>query len=168
MIRFDALLAVHPPRGGEIQLERIRDLLTSLRRLGLPLRWVTADGAHSADTLQILQARGFLVGLESPDRLPQHAMQVAKRALYDGRIEAPAHDLCLKEALGLERDPKTGRIDHSPGNSKDVFDAMACVILHLSMQAEVWMQHGMDPNQVPESLAAASSPDRKKAVEGRM
>ena len=115
VIRVDALWAVHPPKGGEVDLESCRGVVVNLRRHGLPVKWVTTDGWDAANTLQVMASRGFLCGLESPDKKPQHAYTVLKRALYDGRVEAPQHDLCLSELVGLERDPETGKIDHRPG-----------------------------------------------------
>lgn len=168
VIRLDILMAVQPPRGGEIPLERITDLLCAARQHGMPLKWVTADGFQSASSLQVLSSRGFLTGLESADKMPQHAYAVLKRALYDGRVELPFHALCQAELLGLEVDPKKGHVDHPVGGSKDVADALACVVLQLSMQVEVWLHHGLTPADVPSSLAEASSGDRKRAVEGRM
>ena len=40
----------------------------------------------------------------------------------------PEHKALHRELLGLERDAKTGKVDHRVGGSKDLADALACVI----------------------------------------
>jgi hypothetical protein len=66
-----------------------------------------------------------------------------KTAFYDGRIEAPLHDKALEEIKRLERDPKTGLIDHAPRFSKDCADAVAGVVHGLTYRREIWARHGV-------------------------
>ncbi len=129
VIRFDLILEVRPPPNGEVQYEKIRELLYRLRESGLPIQYVTADRYMSADMLQMLGMRGFQVGVQSMDRTTE-PYELARAAFYDGRVDAPHHSKALKELAELEYDPKRRKIDHPPtaGASKDLADAMAGVI----------------------------------------
>ena len=40
---YDVVLEIRPPKGGEINFEKIRKLLYILRENGMPGKWVTAD-----------------------------------------------------------------------------------------------------------------------------
>ena len=115
-IRIDFALQVCPPKGGEIPFEKIRSLIYKLRDLGLNIRCVSADTYQSADTLQLLGQQDFGTGVRSIDRDPR-PYDVLKTALYDGRVELPAHDALLRELLALGRDagrsPSPGCVTHT-------------------------------------------------------
>ncbi len=112
---------------------------------------VSADTYQSADTLQLLSQQDFVTGVRSIDRDPR-PYDVLKTALYDGRVELPAHDALLRELLALERDARTGRVDHPPHGSKDLADALAGVVYGLTMRCEVWWQHEVNPFEVAPRL----------------
>jgi hypothetical protein len=91
-----------------------------------------------------------------------------KTAVYDGRVEAPFHPLALDELTRLERDPKTGKIDHpSIDGSKDVADAMACVAFGLSLQTEVWAQFNVPLYEVPAQLIEYAEREKKDDMDGK-
>jgi hypothetical protein len=92
LIVFDAVLEVYPPKHGEIQFEKIRQLLYRLRELGMSLNWVSNDSFQSRDNMQILAQQGFITGLRSMDT-DSLAYDVTK-TLYDGRVKAPPHSKC--------------------------------------------------------------------------
>jgi hypothetical protein len=167
IIRYDVLLEIRPPRGGEINYEKIRRLLYLLRERGMPLRWASCDQFQSLDMMQILYSKGFIVGQESTDKTTA-PYECLKTAVYDGRVEAPFHPLALDELTRLERDPKTGKIDHpSVDGSKDVADAMACVAFGLSLQTEVWAQFNVPLHEVPAQLMEYAEKERKDDMDGK-
>jgi hypothetical protein len=143
-IRVDFALQVRPPKGGEVRYDGIRALIYKLRELGMELRFVSADSYQSADTLQQLEQKRFVTWRRSIDNDPR-PYEVLKAALYDGRVELPEHDVLHRELLSLERDLKTGKVDHPPRGSKDLADALAGVVFGLSYRREVWFQHGVNP-----------------------
>lgn len=169
IIVFDVLLEITPPRGGEINYQKIRSLLYKLHENGMPIRWVTADQFQSHDMLQILQGRGFQTGQESTDKTTM-PYEVLKTAVYDQRVEAPLHPKALAELTTLERDPITGKIDHPEyaGASKDVADCMACVVIGLSLMGEVWHQFSIPVTDLPPQLARAADRERKDDLEDQM
>jgi len=149
VIRYDAILEVRPPRGGEILIENIRGMLYKLRDdMGLNIKWVSFDQFQSTDSMQVMHQMGFQVGRVSMDTTtdPYHCL---KQALYDGRVVAPKHDKALHELITLELDVKKNRIDHPPNSSKDVSDAIAGVAWGLTMRREVWFNHGVGHRFIP-------------------
>jgi hypothetical protein len=150
-IVFDFILEVPPPKNAEINFEMIRTMLYKLREHGVPIRWVSMDSYQSKDTEQLLAHQGFLTGQQSIDKF-SHPYDVMKTALLDGRLLAPYHEKALSEIARLERNPLNGKIDHPPGGSKDLADAMAGVVYGLSRQRRVWHFHGIPIVNAPKSF----------------
>jgi hypothetical protein len=150
-IVFDLVLKVRPPRGDEIKFEDIRKLFFKLSELGMNLKWITYDSFQSTDSLQLLRRNGFVTGQLSVDKtaIPYDVM---KTAFYDGRIEAPEHEKALQEIIRLERDPKTGLIDHARRFSKDCADAMAGVVYGLTYRRQTWVRHGVPMTRAIEKI----------------
>jgi hypothetical protein len=150
-IVYDFVLEVVPPKNGEIQFSNIRDLLYNLRKLGLPIKWVSMDTFQSTDTRQILAQQGFITGVRSLD-VDTRGYDIAKQALMDGRVKAPEHHKAMMEFIRLERDPVTRKIDHPVHFSKDCSDAMAGVAWGLTVQREVWAMHDAPLTTLPPEM----------------
>jgi hypothetical protein len=148
----DFALRVVPPRRGEIQLWRVRQMLLGLRDLGLPLQWVSLDSFQSADTIQLLRQEGLRAGVISADR-DEVSYRYLKAAIYDHRLEVPEHPWLLRELLALEQDPVKAKIDHPASGSKDVADALACMVRGLHAQPELWSRHDVDVRSLHEEHA---------------
>lgn len=152
-VAFDFILEVKPPRGDEIMFDDIRKMFVKLKEVGLNIKWISYDSFQSADSIQLLRQQGFITGVRSIDKTPE-AYEVLKTAFYDGRIEAPQHEKALEEIVRLERDPKTGLIDHAPRFSKDCADAMAGVVHGLTMRRESWVRHNMSIHGAVEAVVS--------------
>lgn len=144
-INLDFILRVVPPRNGEILFFKIRRLIHLLRDMGLPIQWVSFDGFQSVDSIQLLRQAGFSTGRQQVDRNFSF-YAVTKTACYSGRIAGPAHHHCRTEFLRLEKDPRTGIVDHPATGSKDCSDAVAGVVYGLTMRREIWAQNGVKFN----------------------
>ena len=165
VIQFDLILEVFPPRGGEIEYSKIRELIYLLRnKLNMPIKWVTFDQYQSTDSQQIMQREGFATGYMSmdTDTMPY---EMTKLAFYDGRIVAPPHKKALREMLGLEFDPKHQKIDHPPHGSKDVSDSMAGVVIGLMKQRLTYVRHKVPTNTIPATLQKKGKNDVEKRKE---
>ncbi|MGW8177555.1 MAG: hypothetical protein ACWGQW_02000, partial [bacterium] len=158
ILKYDFILEVVPPRNGEIQFWRARELIYNLSDIGLPIKWVTFDSYQSVDSIQVLRQRGYVTGKQSMD-MDIRAYEITKGAFYDGRIIAPNHVKGLQELVSLEWDVKKGKIDHPPGGSKDVADAIAGVAFGLTSRREVWLRHNINPSVMPMSLAEVMRED---------
>lgn len=165
-IAVDFSLAVPPPKNGEIDFASIRRLLIKLREMGLPIKWVSFDSFQSVDSQQILRNQGFVTGTVSTvtSSLPY---DVTKQAFYDGRIESDFHPILQMELLTLERDPKTGKIDHPPGGTKDLADSLAGSVGSISLRREIWAHHKVPVNQshtLAAIIAERDAEEKKKAA----
>lgn len=156
LIYIDGALRINPPRNGEINFERLRNILFRLRDNGLNIRFVTFDSFQSRDSIQILRGQGFLASLTSVDKTPL-PYDVTKSALYENRVLIPKDDGLLNELLALEYDTQKGRVDHPPNGSKDVADSLAGVVYGCTWARYFWTIHGVSPTQAPISLRKISS-----------
>lgn len=156
VITIDGALAIKPPQYGEIDYGAVRNILYVLRNMGMPIKWVTFDSYQSVDSQQILIKKGFITGRQSMDTTiaPYKLLQAA---LYDGRVECSQHEILLTELLGLEYDPKTGKVDHRANGSKDVADGLAGVVTGLTMRREIWLAHDIPLDQIPPSISEVIS-----------
>jgi hypothetical protein len=140
-IVLDGVLEVRPPRGDEIQFEHIRTIFHLLRdKLKVNFVWISYDAWQSVDSIQLLRQRGFTTGVRSIDRdmLPADYF---KAAVLDGRIECPPHKKLWEECRDIQIDAKAQKVDHLPGKSKDLFDAVCGVVYGLSTRREIWFLH---------------------------
>lgn len=151
-MRYDFVLEIKPPPGGEILFYKIRNLIVFLRdKCGYNIQWVTFDTFESRDSQQLLRQRGFRTGVLSCDRVQTvkgskntDVYGFMKSAFYSARVSAPEHPHVLKELLSLERDQKTLKIDHPPKGSKDCADAMTGVCYTLTTRKVLWMEAGVE------------------------
>jgi hypothetical protein len=69
-------------------------------------------------------------------------------------VSQPNGWLCylLNEMVRLEKDPKTGKIDHPPHGSKDCAHAVAGVVHGLTMRREFWAHFGIPIVSAPPSI----------------
>lgn len=166
-IVFDFMLRVIPPKGGEINYQKIRDLLYLLRDEGLNIKWVSCDSFQSTDMMQLLRRKGMTTGMVSIDR-DIEPYSFLKTAFYQRRIDCPTHKFVQKEIASLEIDQKKGKVEHPDDGSKDVADAMAGVIFGLTMRREVWTRHKISPYEIPESVQVVAVRKGDKMKPGEM
>lgn len=164
-IYIDGILEVRPPKNCEILLGKIREVILVLKRMGLNITWATFDQFQSSDSQQILRQHGLITGHQSMDEVPCRAYDFLKMAMYEGRMDAPVHKKVQREILMLEKDTKTGKVDHPPGGSKDCSDGLAGVVFGLTMRREVWGLYKIPLLMVPPSVYA--SVDKLKKVENQ-
>ena len=145
---YSADARVQPPR--EIQIRWARLLCQELIRRGFNIRVFTADGFESADSRQIMETqygiethvvstdRASMIkvdGISNGEALWRNLRDLAAEARLeitgpltppDAPRETPQtfYDTALSELLALSRMPN-GKIDHPPGGSKDIADALA-------------------------------------------
>ena len=93
------------------------------------------------------------------------AIPRSSTAFYDEHAKARSHERALSEIVRLERDPQSGRIDHSPNFSKDCADAVAGVVYGLTYRRETWTRHGVPINQKLITLVCANE-DKEKLETG--
>ena len=124
------LLQVVPPRGGEIEIHVLRELLGIVCEY-IPVYWLTMDRHQSASTLQYFRSRNVSTGILSVDRSPDPYIET-KFAIKEERVYMARHDVLLEEMPNLDQDNTTGKIDHPEDGSKDLSDALAGVVYGMS------------------------------------
>ncbi len=122
-VLVDFMLQIRPPVGGEIQIASIRELILGLAQRGFNIAQVSFDSYQSRDSMQILRRKGLKVELVSVDQSPEH-YETLKELLNEKRARWYRYEPLLRECRGLEF-VKGEKVDHRPGGSKDVADAVA-------------------------------------------
>jgi len=164
LVSIDGILEVKPPRNGEIQFGKVRDVIYTLMKLGLNVQWVTFDQFQSKDSKQILARKGLQTGTLSLDK-DTLGYEITKTAFYEGRVLAPAHTLCLHELVTLEHDEKKNKVDHRPNGSKDCADALAGVVWGLHRRRELWMRHKVPLQEQRKALMKIAETTQKPKAE---
>lgn len=140
VVAYDLILRVMPPRDGEIDFAKIRQILYDLRdNHGIPIKVVTTDGFQSTDFRQILAKKGFASDYLSMDRTTQ-PYKTLRDAFYDKRVILPRHQTLVKELTELEyvRAGSKEKVDHKPRGSKDIADAVCGVAMYLLTRRKSW------------------------------
>ena len=119
----DYVERVTAPRTGEIDFGQVRRRIYALRERGFNIAQVSYDGWQSVDSRQILSRRGFKVRLMSVDR-DLACYETLKELVQAGRIRWPRDEVLMRELKRLELIKGT-KVDHPPGGSKDLADALA-------------------------------------------
>ena len=102
---------IKAPNGSEISFEKTRQFIYFLKASGFNIRGISLDGFQSADTKQMLLAQGYNAEIISLDKTPQGYLAL-RSAMNDGRIGLIQIDLLETELIQLQRDVRTGKIDH--------------------------------------------------------
>jgi hypothetical protein len=164
VIVFDFVARMKPLPGQEIIIGDVRKIIYELRdQLGFRIETVTLDGFQSQDTIQQLRKRRFKAEYLSVDRnlLPY---QDLRDALYEERLEFPKYmaplkhgdtrlvEVTVQELMQLVDTGK--KVDHPPGGSKDVADAMAGVCS--TLMGDRQYRKGMSSSTQPRNSADQS------------
>lgn len=107
---------------GEIEFSDVRNKIYSLKAMGYNIKLVTLDSYQSVDTMQKLRKKGIKSDYLSVDRTVE-PYQTLKELIYTEFIECHAMP-DLREELARLEITKTSKIDHPPGASKDISDAV--------------------------------------------
>jgi len=124
-VYIDLVLQIKAQPNEEIIFSEIRQLIYSLQDRGFRIAKVSYDGWQSADSLQILRNRGIDAEILSVDR-DTKAYDTFKEMLHTKRFDCYFYEPLHREYKRLEL-VKGKKVDHPPGGSKDVCDAVAGV-----------------------------------------
>ncbi|MBQ4543870.1 MAG: hypothetical protein IJA19_06865, partial [Clostridia bacterium] len=122
---------IQAPQGSEISLEKNRQFVYYLSKIGFNIYGVSLDGFQSADTRQIFEAKGYNATIKSLDKTPDGYL-VTRSAMNDGRIGLIRIEPLETELVQLQRDNVTGKLDHPMDGSKDGSDSLAGAIWNAS------------------------------------
>lgn len=111
------------PLAREVQLRWYRELVAALRERGFVIRSATFDGFQSTDSIQQFTRWGIESKRVSTDLDPT-IYETLRNVIYSGRLRGPTNPILITELEELTR-LGNGKVDHPPGGSKDISDAVA-------------------------------------------
>ncbi len=114
------------PKPREIQIRWAHELAFLLIQRGFHISRFTFDGFQSVQTIQTLLRHGIESERVSTVTHPD-IWKTLKDVASDNRLKMPFDQLMMNELEALSR-LDNGKIDHPPGGSKDMADALACSI----------------------------------------
>ena len=144
-IVIDLIIRVRAVPGQQIMLSSMRSYIYELvGKYNLRIHKVTLDGFQSVDTMQQFRKRKISVDYLSVDK-SKEPYEALRDALNEDRVEFPPYETWLNYQAEVNGDDKVdilrreltalqdvgNKIDHPPGGSKDVADAVAGVISSL-------------------------------------
>lgn len=122
-------ISIKPSQAAPLDIAAVRNWVVELKTVhGVPIYMVTYDGFDSAESVQALRAIGIRSEVISLDR-SDAGYTTLRRALYQDRADLPPNDILKHELTNLEKDEKSGKVDHPPKGSKDISDAVAGTML---------------------------------------
>jgi hypothetical protein len=130
IIHIDAILRVIPPAAGEIDHEKIRDLIYQFQKGGLPIKSVSMDQWSRPPNAQLLKKHGLKVIPLSVDAKLDPYLTM-RSALYERRIRCSYHEHLRKEMRRLEVSSNGRKVDHPARGSKDLSDVLTATVYHL-------------------------------------
>ena len=145
---------------GEIRFEDVRNKIYGLKAMGFNIKLVTLDQFQSADTIQILRSKGIKAEYLSVDRTIE-PYQTLKETIYSGRIKCHKSEFLRSELQRLEI-TKSNKIDHPPGGSKDVSDAVCGAVYSVisNTTGEIGMSNATYSGGPPPPQAAVSEKEK--------
>lgn len=122
IVIVDWVIYIKAKTNQEIPLNKVRDFILDLKRLGYPIAMASADGYQSALLLQDLTQSGLKTQILSVDRDYNPYLNL-KRMIYEKRIVLPKSERLKRELMELIDTGK--KVDHPVDGSKDGADAVA-------------------------------------------
>lgn len=133
----DVMVRFYAAPGGIIQPKKIREMIWACQRLAnFHFEKVTYDSYQSHESIDEFNSQGVTSELHSVD-INDRAYTLLRQSLFDGRTSTYEYAPFWQDLSSLERDNKTGKIDHTgtredgkPG-TKDVADCVAALHEHI-------------------------------------
>jgi len=126
VIVIEFMLRVMAPQYGEIEASYVRSLVHELRSYGYRIGKVTFDQYQSLESQHQFIEKGIDSGQVSADGNPA-VYNALKDAIYEDRLMTYWYEPAYWEIIRLEKNERTGKVDHPKSGSKDVSDSMAGV-----------------------------------------
>ena len=139
-VYIDLMIRLVGSKENRIEISKVRDYIFSLTYLGFNIGLITYDGFQSADSIQILEKKGYTAELLSVDRTMGPYTDL-KECINENRLdyyylptnshnhrEWTPSEAFVKECMKLE-EIEGKKIDHPPKMTKDVADAV-CGVVH--------------------------------------
>jgi hypothetical protein len=162
----DFVIAISSIVGDSIDYDKIRSFIVHLLDNGLPIQGISFDSFQSYDSLIYFEKlkRIPIVELQSVDKTSE-PYYVLRNSFVNKRIDIYYHDLLFQELTFLQEDLYTGKIDHPPGGSKDVADALAGALYLCHKNQNVFSTVNFLGTTPPQVLDPYSILQQKKSID---
>jgi len=143
-------VSIAAPKGYQISMEKNRHFIYWLKENNFVLRGVSTDTFQNVAIEQDLIAKGYPYSIISVDRVDSASKTCKpyayfKNTIYERRVSIYDCELLTLEALQLERNGNTGKVDHPDGQSKDQCDAFCAAMWNASQHADEFaFEYGED------------------------
>lgn len=105
---------IKAPSDAQIDFKKTRQFIYYLKHSGWNIKCVSTDGFQSTDTQQRIAEHGITAKLLSLDRSPT-GYEILKQAINEHRVGLLNIELLKQEAAEIQKDSRTGKIDHPEG-----------------------------------------------------
>lgn len=145
----------------EVDIEDVRNLAMSLKlQYGLNIIAITYDQYQSKESLQKLKKAGFRSKQFSSMKTPE-SYDYFKKVIYSERCTLPNNSEMVEEILHLQKDSRTGKVDHAPGFSNDICDAIVSAMYQFTTMRG-FRQDGSLTDVSGEEIRQQKRPDMKR------
>lgn len=146
-------ISIQPSQAKELDIAAVRDWVVSLRNVHrVPIYRITYDGYNSAESIQAITRLGIRSKIISMDR-NDGPYEAVRRALYQDRLDLPPNEILTRELQQLDKNQKSGKIDHPAKGSKDISDAVAgawtSAITSREIRAQIYYTDGKGKRITP-------------------
>lgn len=158
IVVIDGLLVWEPNYNNEVCMSDVGEKIKYIHQIR-PILSVSADHYNSAETIQRLKTEGIPSEIVYFSNKQQFQMYSAVRSLlHEDRLilpkDSPWTPLLVRELKRVQM-LKDRKIDHPPGESKDLADAVAAVTLKLSQKV---LQFNDNPYQIEKRMVIPNAP----------
>jgi hypothetical protein len=160
IVVIDGLIAWEPTYQAQVSITNVLDVILGIHEKR-PLQFVSADHYNSAETMQRVRQHGIPAEARFFSNRLQYSMySLARTLLHEGRLilpaDSPFSSVALSELVTV-RLIRGMKIDHAPGGSKDMADAIVSVCWTLCDRIMRDQAAGMIGQGVQVTRAARSS-----------
>lgn len=140
-------IEIQAPASSEISFEKGRQFIYYLKSLGWNIKKVTTDGFQSADNKQILKTKGYDAEIQSLDKTPDGYLTF-RASINEKRVSLLRLKEIEDEAINIERDNQSGKVDHPVNGKKDGLDGLAGSIWSASKWKSEYLYYNGDDQEV--------------------
>lgn len=138
--QVDFVYRYKPDAKSRFKIKTFREMIYELSERGFNIGLITYDGYESEDSVSLLIDAGYNAKKRSLDKDPT-GYYVLAEYIIDNRLDYPYHPVFIKELETIEKEDKTGKINHNELGSKDCSDSVAGVMANLQ---ELISTEGLD------------------------
>ena len=143
-------ISIKASKGIEVNIDEVVNFIVKLKQYyGLNIVLFSFDKWQSKAARQRINRLGFKTK-EFSTRLEPGAYEMFKSEVYAGRVIMPDNEDLFEELIFLQKDEKTGRIDHAPGHHNDISDSMVSSLFLLTTTRGIKTQARVYENGRPQ------------------